>query len=177
MIQRCSKFWLFTKGSGNSFPTIFCVWFFKKNVFHFVFYLLTKFHCLIAFTSWYIGQYAYCNCLFPRLWRDRFLNQPFFLILQFFKVLQAFWLNSSRGIGWQNKSSTNRTLGKMVAKSVNMCTRGEEGLKTSLEEPLMVALNHFFPMFSFSTPWNYRKTLKFSDHFKGYRKETQRKTG
>ena len=27
-------------------------------------YLLTKFHCLIAFTSCDIGQYVYCNC-FP----------------------------------------------------------------------------------------------------------------
>ena len=28
-----------------------------------MFYYLTKFHCLIAFTSWDIGQYVYCNCL------------------------------------------------------------------------------------------------------------------
>ena len=25
----------------------------------------TKFHCLIPFFSWDIGQYMYCNCLFP----------------------------------------------------------------------------------------------------------------
>ena len=29
------------------------------------FYLLTKFHYLIAFTSWDIGKYMYSNCLFP----------------------------------------------------------------------------------------------------------------
>ena len=30
-------------------------------------YILTKFHCLIAFTSWDIGNLCICNCLFPRL--------------------------------------------------------------------------------------------------------------
>ena len=28
----------------------------------------------IAFTSWDIGQYVYCNCLFPRLRRYKFWN-------------------------------------------------------------------------------------------------------
>ena len=35
---------------------------------------VTKFHCLIAFTSWDIGQYVYCNCLFSRMWRHKFWN-------------------------------------------------------------------------------------------------------
>ena len=30
----------------------------------------------IAFTSWDIGQYVYCNCLLTRLWRHKFQNQP-----------------------------------------------------------------------------------------------------
>ena len=30
-------------------------------------YILTKFHGLIAFTSWDIGNLCICNCLFPRL--------------------------------------------------------------------------------------------------------------
>ena len=32
LIQRYAQFWLFRKGSGNSFSTTFYVWFFKKNV-------------------------------------------------------------------------------------------------------------------------------------------------
>ena len=68
MTQRYTQFWFFRKGSRNSFSTTFCVWFFNKNVSHFIFYWLTKFHCLIAFTSWDIQQYAYCNCLLTRLW-------------------------------------------------------------------------------------------------------------
>ena len=31
---------------------------------------------LIGFTSWDIGQYMYCNCLIPRLWRHKSWNQP-----------------------------------------------------------------------------------------------------
>ena len=33
-----------------------------------MFLMLTKFHCLIAFTSWDIVFCVYCNCLFLRLW-------------------------------------------------------------------------------------------------------------
>ena len=76
LIQRYAQFWFFKKGSGNSFSTTFCEWFFKKNVFQVMFYQPTKFHCLIAFTSWDIGQYVYCKCLLSRLWRQRFWNQP-----------------------------------------------------------------------------------------------------
>ena len=38
---------------------------------HVTFYQLTKFHCLIAFTSPNIGQYVYYNCLLTRLWRHK----------------------------------------------------------------------------------------------------------
>ena len=34
LIQRYAQFWFFRKGSGNSFSTIFCVWFFKNVVSH-----------------------------------------------------------------------------------------------------------------------------------------------
>ena len=34
---------------------------------HFIFYKLTKFYCLIAFTFRDIGKYVYCNYLFPSL--------------------------------------------------------------------------------------------------------------
>ena len=38
---------------------------------------LTKFHCLVAFTSWDVGQDLYCNCLLTRLWRHKFSSQPY----------------------------------------------------------------------------------------------------
>ena len=63
MNQKYAQFWFSRKGSGNSFSTTLCVWFFKKFVSHIFFYWQNKFHCLIAFTSWDIGQYVYCNCL------------------------------------------------------------------------------------------------------------------
>ena len=55
--------------SLRSFSTTVCVWFFKKSVFHVTFY-----YCLVAFTSWDIGQYVYWNCLLTRLWRQKFKN-------------------------------------------------------------------------------------------------------
>ena len=48
------------KGLGLACPTHFFI--FEKNVSHVMFYELTKFHCLIAFTSQNIGQYVYYNC-------------------------------------------------------------------------------------------------------------------
>ena len=68
----------------NKFSTTFCVWFSKKNIFHVIFYQLTKFHCLIAFTSWNIGQYVYCSCLLTRVWRHNFEIKLIFLIKPFF---------------------------------------------------------------------------------------------
>ena len=41
MTQRYAQFWLFRKGSGNSFPTIFYVWFFRKNVSDVIFCYVT----------------------------------------------------------------------------------------------------------------------------------------
>ena len=45
-----------------------------------IFYYLTKFLCLVAFTLWNIRQYVYCNCLLTRLWRYKpyLSNQTFF---------------------------------------------------------------------------------------------------
>ena len=51
------------KRSGNSLPASFSAWFLKKNIYIVIFYYLTKFQCLVAFPSWDIGQYVYCNCL------------------------------------------------------------------------------------------------------------------
>ena len=33
---------------------------FQEKCFHVVFYLLTKFHCVVVFTSWDIGKYVFC---------------------------------------------------------------------------------------------------------------------
>ena len=47
------------------------------NVSHVAFYWLTKFHHLVVITSWDIGQYVHCNCLFPRFWRHKFWYWPY----------------------------------------------------------------------------------------------------
>ena len=59
MIERYAQIWVFRKGSGTNFSTTFCVWSFKRNAYLVIFYQLTKFHCLIVFTSSDIGQYMY----------------------------------------------------------------------------------------------------------------------
>ena len=56
------------KRSGISLRTSFSEGFLKKNVSLVIFYQLTKFHCLVVFTLWDIGQYLYDNCLLKRLW-------------------------------------------------------------------------------------------------------------
>ena len=61
-MQRYAQFKFFRKGSGASFSTTFCVRFLKKIFSHMAFYKLTKFHCLIAFTSRDTRQYVYYNC-------------------------------------------------------------------------------------------------------------------
>ena len=62
------------KRSGTSLPASFSIWFVKKNLSIVIFYYLTKFHCLVVFTSWDIGQYVQCNCFLIRLWRHKFWN-------------------------------------------------------------------------------------------------------
>ena len=48
---------------------------FWRKIFLFVlFYQLTKLHCLVAFSSWDIEQYVYCNSFLTRLWRQKFWN-------------------------------------------------------------------------------------------------------
>ena len=61
------------KSSGTSLLVSFSAWFLRKNVSVFIFYYLTKLHCLVAFTSWSTGQFVYCSCL-TRLWRHKFWN-------------------------------------------------------------------------------------------------------
>ena len=55
------------KGLGIVSPPHCIYVFFNKNVSHVTFYQLTKFHCLIAFTSGDIGQYVYGNSLLTKL--------------------------------------------------------------------------------------------------------------
>ena len=55
------KFDFSEKGLGLVSPPQFVYDFFNKNVAHDIFYELTKFSCLIAFTSRDIVQYLYSN--------------------------------------------------------------------------------------------------------------------
>ena len=73
----------FMKGSRTSFLTIFCVWFFKKNIPPVIFYYLIKFHCLVVFLSWDISQYVYSNYLLSSLWHHKFWNEAVFVQLFF----------------------------------------------------------------------------------------------
>ena len=52
------------KGLGIVSPPHFKYDFSRKL---FIFYYLSKFHGLIAFTSWDVGEYVYCDCLLARL--------------------------------------------------------------------------------------------------------------
>ena len=61
---------------GASLPASFSSWVMKKNIARVIFYYLTKFHCLVAFTSWDIWQNVICSCLLTRLWQYKFWNQP-----------------------------------------------------------------------------------------------------
>ena len=49
------------KRSATSLPISFSAWILEKNNSLVIFYNLTKFHCLVAFTSRDIGQYVYGN--------------------------------------------------------------------------------------------------------------------
>ena len=51
------------KRSRSVLPPSHSACFLKKNICLVIFYYLTKFHCLVALTSWDIGQYVYCDCL------------------------------------------------------------------------------------------------------------------
>ena len=62
------------KRSRTSLPALFSALYLKKNSSVIIFYYLTKFQCLVALTSWDIGQCMYCNCLLTRLWRQKIWN-------------------------------------------------------------------------------------------------------
>ena len=66
MILIYAQLWILRKEYGTSFSTTFCVRFLDKNISQITFHWLTKFHCLIPFTSWDIEQYVHYNYLFPQ---------------------------------------------------------------------------------------------------------------
>ena len=57
------------KSSGTILHAWFSAGYLKKSISVVIFYYLTKFQHLVAFTLWDIGQCIYCNCLLIRLWR------------------------------------------------------------------------------------------------------------
>ena len=65
----------------------FSAWFLKKKIFHGTIFWLTKFHWLIAFTSWDIGKYVYFNCclvcgVINFETKVSFLIKPFFYLIK-----------------------------------------------------------------------------------------------
>ena len=49
--------------SETNLPASFSAWFLKQNISLVIFYWLIKFYYLVAFISWDIAKYVYCNCL------------------------------------------------------------------------------------------------------------------
>ena len=70
--------------SGISLPVSFSAWFLKKNVSLVMFYYLTKFHCLTAFTSWDIDKICIVIVCSPGRDVINFKINLIFLIKPFF---------------------------------------------------------------------------------------------
>ena len=62
------------KWPGTSIVASFFAWVLKETISLVAFCQLTKFKCLVVFTSWNVRQYVLCNFLFPRLLRHKFWN-------------------------------------------------------------------------------------------------------
>ena len=77
-------FWKIKRGLETCLPASFSAWFLKKNIPIVMFYYLTNFHCLLAFTSWDIGQF--CIVITPF-----FINNPFLTLVP--KIVLAFLKN------------------------------------------------------------------------------------
>ena len=67
-------FWKTKRSLETSLSTSFSAGYSKKNIHIVVIYYLTNFHCLVAFTCFFM----YCNCLLTRLWRHKFWKQHYF---------------------------------------------------------------------------------------------------
>ena len=70
--------------SGTSLRALFSAWFFGENISLVVFFYLTQFQCLVAFTSGDIGQYVYCISLWSGCDVTNFEINFIFLIKLFF---------------------------------------------------------------------------------------------
>ena len=70
-------FWKTRKRSWTSPPVSFSAWLLKEKIFLVIFLYLTKFHCLVAFTSWDIWHMFIFSCLLTRLWRHKLWNSLF----------------------------------------------------------------------------------------------------
>ena len=78
------------KRSGTSLPVYFSGWFLKKSIYLVILYYFTKFHCLVVFISWGIGQYMYRDCLLTKLWCHDFKINLILLIKLFFLYSKKF---------------------------------------------------------------------------------------
>ena len=74
-----------------------------------IFFYLTKFYCLIAFTSRDIGQYVYGNCYLTTLWRHKTWDQPYLsnqiVLLHDRKFKTKIWISWERKelLRWNKK--------------------------------------------------------------------------
>ena len=62
---------------------------FKKNFIQYYFSCYILFNdqvAFLAFTSWDVKLYLYCDCLFPRLWRQNFETSLIFFIKLFSRM-------------------------------------------------------------------------------------------
>ena len=93
------------KRSGTSLPVSFSKWILKKNVSLVMLYYLTKFHCLVAFTSLDFGHNVYCNCLLTMLWRHKFWNWPYLSNKAIFSTWQKvkYLANEKSFLRWNKK--------------------------------------------------------------------------
>ena len=96
------------QGSGTNPLSQFLHNFWRNFFFLVMYYTFTKFHCLVAFTLWDIGQYLYCNCLLTRLHVMNFEINLTFLIKPFFLhdqkvMIKLDYLQQKELLRWNKK--------------------------------------------------------------------------
>ena len=95
----------YKRRSETSFPTTFFVWLVKKNVYLVIFYYLIKFHYLVAFTSWDIVQYVYCNYLLTSCDVIILKLTLYFKSSRFFYMTKNTFLSFLKDIHWSKKTN------------------------------------------------------------------------